>query len=578
MLTAKPKKKRRPSKVKQKRRSAWVTRAAKLDGSAVTAYALAVMAGDEVVGPWVRLACERHLRDLGEGGARGLTFDRVAAEHVLAFFPRFLRLAEGQFEGQPFTLQPWQEFILGSLFGWLQADGARRFRTAYVEVGKGAGKSPMAAGVGLYGLLFDGEASAEIYSAATTREQARILFTDARKMIAASPELAPAVRVGVGNIAQIGGYSFFRPVSSEHRGLDGKRVHVSLIDELHEHPTDLVVEKMRAGMKGRRQPIQFEITNAGHDRTSVCWRHHEYSTRLLEGVVDNDEWLAYVAALDEDDDPFEDRSCWRKANPNLGVSIPESYLAGQVREALGMAAKAAIVRRLNFCQWTKTITRALDVAAWDRCPRIDEAELEGAPCFAGLDLGMSSDFSAFVMIWILEDGRYAVRARHWLPEAAVEVQTARPYAAWLAEGRIEITSGSVTDYDVIEDAVRVSCLQYGVRECAYDRRFAQQLAHHVEAAGVVMVDCPQGFQLNEATVRLQELVAEKRLVHDGDPVLAWMASNLVTRTGRYGEIRPDKDAAPDKVDGIVALIMGLQRAIVEPEVVSAYEDHGLLSV
>ena len=563
---------------KRRKRPAWVTRAATRDRSAVTRYAVGVVTGSIVAGPWVRLAGERHLRDLLKGQRRGLVFDRHRAEHLLAFVPDFLRLAEGQFDGHPFRLEPWQAFILGSVFGWVTTGGARRYRTAYVEVGKGAGKSPMAAAVGLYALLLDNEPSAEVYSAATTREQARILFQDARKMIAASPELSAACRVGQNNIATARGFSFFRPVSSEHRGLDGKRVHVSLIDELHEHPTDLVVEKMRAGMKGRRQPLQFEITNAGHDRTSVCWRHHEYSTRLLEGAVENDEWFAFVAGLDEDDDPFDDPSCWIKANPNLGVSIPASYLAGQVREAVGMAAKESIVRRLNFCQWTKTITRALDVAKWDQCPRIDESVLAGAPCFAGLDLGMTSDCSSFVLVWLLDAGHVAARARHWLPEAALEIETKRPYDVWRAEDLISVTSGSVTDYDVIEDAVRADCLEYSVRECAYDRRFAQQLAHHIEAEGIVMVDQPQGFQLNEATVRLQELVAEGRLHHSGDPVLAWMASNLVTRTGRYGEVRPDKDQAPDKIDGVVALIMALQRSIAKPDAVAAYEEHGVLSI
>ena len=553
------------------------TRAAALDDSQATGYALGVVRGDVIAGPWVRLACERHLGDLVDGPRRGLRFDRTAADHVLRFFEH-LRLAEGQFEGRPFTPEPWQAFILQNLFGWQSAPGVRRFRTAYVEVGKGNGKTPLGSAVMLYCLLADGEASAEVYSAATTREQARLAFTDARKMVEASPELSRAVRVSAHNLSQIGGYGFLRPVSSEHRGLDGKRVHMALIDELHEHRDGgLVVEKMRAGMKARRQPLQFMITNAGHDRTTICWRLHEYSTRLLEGTVENDTWWCFVCSLDDDDDPLADESTWIKANPNLGVSIGLDYLRDQVREAVGMPAKQSIVRRLNFCQWTKTITRARDLAAWDRCPPIDDDALAGVPVWAGLDLGQSSDLSALALVWQLPDGHYALRCRIWLPEAAIDAETSRPYEQWLAEGLLDLTPGSVTDYDVIEDVVRSECQAHAVKSLAYDRRFAQQLAHHLDADGIEVVDQPQGFQLNEACVRLGELVADGRLHHDHDALLSWCASNLCWRTGRYGEIRPDKDAAPDKIDPIVAAVMAIQRSIAQVDTSSVYEDRGVLT-
>ena len=574
-----------PTTRRSRRRPAWIAQAAARDDSPTTSYAIAVGAGDILAGPWVRKACERHARDLVRGKKRGISFDPDAAARVFRFFEDFLRLAEGQFDGLPFRLEPWQQFIIGSLFGWKRRDGSRRFRTGYLEIGKGNGKTPMAAGIGLYGLLADAEASAEIYSAATARDQAKILYTDAERMVAASPQLASAVRRSVNNLAQVGGYSYFRPVSSEHKGLDGKRVHMALIDELHEHPTDLVIEKMRAGTKGRRQSLILSITNAGHNRGSVCWHHHDYSTRLLDsvnrrtGTADNDAWFAYVCALDEGDDPLTDEDVWIKANPNLGVSISHDYLRDQVREAVGMPTKQSIVKRLNFCEWTRTITRAIDLAAWDRCPRIVDSALVGRPCFGGLDLGQSDDFSAFALLWILDDGSYAIKVRYWLPEAARDRETTRDYEAWTDDAVLTWTPGSITDYDTIEDTVREACDQYGVGECAFDKRFAMQLAQHLTGHGLLMVDQPQGFQLSEATTRLQELVATKRLRHDGDPLLAWMAGNLVTRTGRYGEIRPDKDASgQNKIDGIVAVIMALARAIAQPEAASVYEDRGVLTI
>ena len=398
-------------------------------------------------------------------------------------------------------------------------------------------------------------------------------------MVAASPDLSGAVKKSLQNLAQVGGYSFFRPVSSETRGLDGKRVHFALVDELHEHPSDMVVEKMRAGTKGRRQPLIFEITNAGYDRTSVCWHHHDYSTRVLDHAADNDAWFAYICALDEDDDPMTDEDCWIKANPNLGVSIPVDYLREQVREAVGMPSKASLVRRLNFCEWVRAVVRAVDMAAWDRCPAIVDAELVGVPVYAGLDLGQSDDFSAFVVRWCLADGRFAVRARYWLPEAAVERETTRPYDAWDDVGLLDVTEGSITDYDVIEQAIREDCQQFGIAEVAFDKRFAMHLAIHLDADGIAMIDTPQGFQLHEATTKFQELIATGKLAHDHDPILAWMAANLTIRTGRYQEIRPDKQAATDKIDGIVALIMALQRAIAQPTATqSVYEERGILTV
>ena len=544
-----------------------MAKAAKRDSGPVTAYALAVVRGKVTTGRLVRLTCERHFRDLAAVTDKGgVYFDAGAAGHAVEFFSEFLRLAEGEFEGQPFVLQPWQAFIVGSLFGWKGADGYRRFRTAYCEVGKGNGKSPMAAGIGLYGLIADGEASAEIYSAATARDQARILWMDAKKMVLASPELEALIDVKVGNLSERGGHSFFRVVSSEHRGLDGKRPHIVLIDEVHEHPTALVVDKMRAGTKGRRQALIFEITNSGYDRTSVCWHHHEYSRKVLEGTLDNDSWFAYVCQVDEGDDPFEDEACWVKANPNLGISITEKYLREQVDEARGMPSKQNIVRRLNFCEWTQQNERAIDMSLWLACPVEPgpEAELVGAPCFAGLDLGQSDDFTALVLAWDLSDGRVVVRPRFWIPEAALEKHPNRPYDEWQRTGVLEVTEGSITDYDVVEEAVGAECLEWGVRECAYDKRFASQMALHLEGQGILMVDMPQGFQLNEGCTKLGELIAEAMLCHGDHPVLTWMAGNLVFRHGRNREVRPDKDTPGEKMDGMVALIMALQRMIANP--------------
>ena len=248
-----------------------------------------------------------------------------------------------------------------------------------------------------------------------------MLFHDAERMVETSPLLRRRIDASVNNLAVASTYSYFRPISSEHRALDGKRVHGALIDELHEHPNALVVDKMRAGTKGRTQALVVEITNAGYDRGSVCWAHHEMSRQIVERTIENDSWFAFVCGVDEGDDPLVDETCWPKANPNLGVSIPVKYLREQVAEAVAMPTKANLVLRLNFCTWTQAETRAIDMAQWHACkPRPSDAELVGAPCFAGLDSGQSDDFCALVLIWALKDGRVAVRPRFWIPRDALE--------------------------------------------------------------------------------------------------------------------------------------------------------------
>ena len=304
--------------------------------TAVHDYARAVIAGEMVANRYVRLACERHLADLETAAERGLRFDEEKAGRALHFFS-FLRLAEGPFEGRPFELRPWQAFIVGSLFGWytLDADGewVRRFRNAYVETGKGSGKTPLAAGIGLYGMVADDEGAPEIYSAAAARDQANILWTDARRMVEKSPVLRERVEVGAHGLAMPSRNASFRPVS-EAKNLHGKRPHVVLIDEEHAHPSGEVIDAMRAGTKGRRNALIVRITNSGFDRHSVCWADHEYSTNVLEGILVDDAWFAFVCGLDSCDehrpggapvdgcpgcDQWTDERVWLKANPNLGV-------------------------------------------------------------------------------------------------------------------------------------------------------------------------------------------------------------------------------------------------------------------
>jgi len=544
----------------------------------------------------VFLAVERHVADLRDGKARGLHFDEADARHVIDFFEKYLCLAEGDHDGKPFILEPWQQFILANLFGWKGEDGFRRFRTAYVELGKGNGKSPLAAGIGLYGLLADREAAAEIYSAAVVKDQAKILFRDAENMRDSSPLLKARIDKHINNLSVADSSSYFRPISSEKRGLDGKRVHMALIDEIHEHPDATVVDKMRAGTKGRRQALIFEITNSGYDRHSVCYHHHEFSEKVLAGLIVNDTWFAYVAQLDVCDkcrdegktspscelcDQWTDEKVWKKANPNLGVSIKTKYLREQVNEAQGMPSKEGIVQRLNFCIWNEHYIRWMPMDKWDACglAKIYPESLQGKPCIAGLDLANTSDLAAFVLLFPEEIVK--LLAFFWIPEEAAARRSQRdrvPYEQWIKEGYIKATEGDVIDYDVIKADIAEIAQLYRIQEIAFDPWNATQITTQLASDGFKMVEIRQGYQsLSAPTKELEKLIRAKEIAHGANPVLRWNASNVSVRQDPAGNIKPDKERSSEKIDGITGTINALSR-IIRSSGDSVYEQRGVLLV
>jgi phage terminase large subunit-like protein len=556
-----------------------MTRSMTCSPDPVDRYAADVLEGRTVANRLVRLACERHKRDRAEGASRGLLWDPDAAQRVFRFFEAMLRLAEGPFAGKPFRLEPWQKFILGSLFGWKGPDGFRRFRTAYCEIGKGAGKSPLAAGIGLYGLVADNEAGAEVYSAATTRDQAKIVWRDAAMMVAASPRLQERITETVNNLAYR--HSFFRPVSADASKLDGLRPHVVIADEVHEHPNDLVINKMRAGFKGRRQPLLIEITNSGFDRNSICYQHHEYSIKILEGTIDNDTWFAFVCGLDDGDD-WRDERVWVKANPNLGVSVTLKYLREQVAEAIEMPPKQNIVRRLNFCEWTEQSVRAIDMDQWNRggpkpsapasvvTSAIDQvaAELRGRPCFGGMDLAKVSDLSALVLLFppVDEGEPWKVLCRFWCPEEDIAQRSRRdrvPYQVWRDQGFLIATPGNVTDFAFIAHEIIKAAALFDIRQIGFDRVFAGEIVQTLQDEGLEMLEVGQGFfSMAAPTSELLRLVKSGQLWHGGNPVLRWCASNLAVRMDPAGNLKPDKEKSSDKIDGIAALCDALACSLV----------------
>ena len=322
----------------------------------VEAYARDVCANRIITGRLVRLACERHLRDLGDGRDRGLQWDRKAAVRAIGFFPAVLRHSKGQFAGKPFELLDWQKFVIGSLFGW-KLGAIRRFRTAFVSTARKNGKSTLEAGIGLKALVDEGEPGAEVYSAATTREQSRIVFSEAERMRAASPALRRRITPTTNNLAVLDTASWFRPLSSDASKMDGLNVFVALVDEVHEHPSAEVIEKLDTGMGARLQPLMYETTTAGVNRNSICYQHWDFSAKVLEGTIPAetaDRWFAFIATIDDDDD-WQDELAWRKANPSLGTLLRIEDLRAEVALAREMASKQNSIRRLRLNQWTQQL-------------------------------------------------------------------------------------------------------------------------------------------------------------------------------------------------------------------------------
>lgn len=576
----------------------------------VTAYAKKVAAGKVVTGRYVRLAAERHLRDLKQASKLGLSWvlSRKAGKRdygalpAIEFYPEHLALESDD----PFELLDFQTFIIGSCFGWYRDDGFRRYRDAYVETGKGSGKSPLAAGIGIYGLIADGEPAAEVYSAATTQDQAKIVWKDADRMVTQNPELRDLVKQEAGclTFAPAGKPEcVFRPVSSEHKGLDGKRVHIGLIDELHEHPSNLVVQKIKAGTKRRQNALVFRITNSGFDRTSVCWNEHDYSIKVLQGVVKNEAWFAYVCALDPcaacvkagkqspdpecpDCDNWTDEKVWPKANPGMAYGLPPiTYLREQVTTAVGMPSSENLTRRLNFCEWTEQDERWLDVATWNACGApIDVAALAGRRCFAALDAGATGDLCALAILFEPdENGVVDVLMRFWIPQQTLTAKDSTRTEAdklllrqWVDAGFITATPGRVTNYDLMEQQILDELAKRELAKLGYDPWNVTQLVTHLQdkLGEDRVIGYSQGFQaMSPPTKDLEKRLLAKTIRHGGNPVLAWMAANVALRDGPEGQVKPDRERSREKIDGIVAVVMGLGMLTREPAELEAWDGH-----
>lgn len=533
----------------------------------ITGWARSVVAGEIVAGPHVRNAARRHLDDLERASERGLVWDWTAASRALRFFPAVLRLAGGRFEGKPFELHPSQVFIVGSLFGWkFAATGKRRFRRAYIEQGKGNGKSPMAAGIGMYCLLADGEARAEVYAAASKKDQAMVLFRDAVAMRNQSPalteRLTPSGGNPVWNLADLSSGSFFRPISSED-GQSGPRPSCALCDEVHEHRDGTVIEMLERGFKAREQPLLVMITNSGSDLNSVCWEEHVNAIRAAAGnpalggrldestgyLGDADaaftyaDTFSFVCALDAGDDPLTDETCWEKANPLLGVTQPRAELERAVRQAKAMPGKLNNILRLHFCMWTQSdkawIARETLEAVLDD---LDPAEFDGEAVFLGADLSGSQDLTALAFVtrtgevdMPADDGgtvrkpTFALWVEAWTPSDTIAERAARdkaPYDVWRDRGFLNAPPGRQIRLDYVAARIARATSEHRVEWLAFDRYAYAKLSDELDAAGVSVpqVEHAQGGKRRGKPP--DDVVEAARMNGVDAPLGLWMPASL----------------------------------------------------
>ena len=524
-------------------------------------YAADVLGGKIPACKWVKLTVDRQLADLKKYvGDRSLyIFDENEANRVCKFI-ELLTHTKGELAGTRIHLEPWQVFILTTVFGWLRrADGGRRYRRAYVEVSRGNGKSTLCSGIGLYCLLADREGGAEVYSFATTRDQAKIVFGDAKVMAERNAPLrnkfglqvlANALYVPTSN-------STFQAKSAEGSTLDGLNTHLAIFDELHAHKTRAVYDVVETSTGKRKNSLMFVITTAGFDTSGICYEVRTMVTKVLEKSVVDETQFGIIYGLDEGDD-WTTVEALEKANPNWGISVRPEIITSLMKKAIALPSAVNNFKTKHLNIWCSASSAWMDMQAWESGEiNVDRSDFEGQPCYIGLDVGAKNDVTAKVLLFPVGKS-FVVFADFYLPEAAVEKSTNSQYRGWVEEGWITQSGGAMTDLARIEEDIRDDLSRFDVKGIAYDPWNALQLATNLGNDGAPMVEYRNTVQnFSDPMKSLEALVQDKRVNHDGNPVLRWMMGNVVAKLDAKDNIFPRKERYENKIDGVVALIMAL---------------------
>ena len=499
----------------------------------------------------------------------GSHYDAEAADFAVAFIENLCH-TKGTWAGKPFKLLNWQEQIIRDLFGVLKNNGYRQFNTAYVEIPKKNGKSELAAAVALLLTCGDGEERAEVYGCAADRQQASIVFEVAADMVRMCPALSKRVKILASQkrLVYLPTNSFYQVLSAEAYSKHGFNVHGVVFDELHTQPNRKLFDVMTKGSgDARMQPLYFLITTAGTDTHSICYETHQKALDILEGRKIDTTFYPVIYGASETDD-WTDPKVWKKANPSLGETIGMEKVVAACESARQNPGEENAFRQLRLNQWVKQAIRWMPMEKWDACAfPVNPDDLEGRVCYGGLDLSQTTDITAFVLVFppMDEDDKYVIMPYFWIPEDSLELRVRRdhvPYDVWERQGFIFTTEGNVVHYAYIEKFIEQLGERYNIREIAFDRWGAVQMVQNLEGMGFTVVPFGQGFKdMSPPTKELMKLTLERRIAHGGNPVLRWMMDNIYIRTDPAGNIKADKEKSTEKIDGAVATIMGLDRAI-----------------
>lgn len=496
-------------------------------------------------------------------------YDKDAADFAVMFIESLCH-TKGTWAGKKFELIDWQEQIIRDLFGTLKPNGYRQFNTAYVEIPKKQGKSELAAAVALLLCCGDGEERAEVYGCAADRQQATIVFDVVADMVRMCPALNKRVKILASQkrIIYTPTNSFYQVLSAEAYSKHGFNIHGVVFDELHTQPNRKLFDVMTKGSgDARMQPLYFLITTAGTDTNSICYETHQKAKDILEGRKIDTTFYPVIYGADESDD-WTDPRVWRKANPSLDITVGIDKVEAACNSAKQNPSEENSFRQLRLNQWVKQAVRWMPMEKWDACAfPVDEDELEGRVCYGGLDLSSTTDITAFVLVFppLDEDDKYVVLPYFWVPEDTLDLRVRRdhvPYDLWERKGYLQTTEGNVVHYGYIEKFIEKLGERFNIREIAFDRWGAVQMVQNLEGMGFTVVPFGQGFKdMSPPTKELMKLVLEKRIAHGGHPVLRWNMDNIFIRTDPAGNIKADKEKSTEKIDGAVATIMALDRAI-----------------
>lgn len=516
-------------------------------------------------GDWIRSKADEHAVD------EGCWFDINAADHVRTFFSKFLRHSSGDWARKPFDLLPWQwSDVIAPLYGWRRPDGTRRYRRGYIEIPKKNGKSTLCSGLSLYHLVADGEHGAQVFCAAADRIQAGIVYDEAAHMVEASPALSSRLELvrSQKRIVHIQEAAVFRALAADAGRNEGLKTSFLIFDELHAQKSRALWDSLRWGGAARSQPLMLAITTAGWDRTSICYEQYSYAKGIIEGRTIDDAYFGYIAEAEESDD-WTDEKVWHKSNPSLGTTISLDSFRMDFREASQSAASENAFRRYRLNQWTEQDVRWIGMDKWAACADdFEEESLAGLPCYAGLDMATTMDVCAMVLVFQQEDGTFRVLPFFWAPAEANKMRERMNKARidpWMKAGLIRTNDGDQIDYGAVKRDILEICERFDVRKIAKDRWNSAQIGQELISEGLEVVDMGQGIGSMSAPAKeFERLVSAGLLRHNDNPVLNWMAANVSVDVDAGGNIKPSKKKSSDKIDGIVAAIMGVALSMAEP--------------